>query len=457
MGQVGRANARVVFERRLTLFAMTSMSASANLNRNTKVVTVHRGARDGYQVARGLSEAGMLETLVTDLYWPAERPWARRLEGWMPSSVSNTLLYRNAETLPSDCVASCWASGLCSLAVSKMRFAPHSLQRDWVRWCDRDLGRRAGELASARGAALLSYSYYGHSAFSHYTGTQPRILFQLHPHPASIRTILRAERELHPECAASLDKEWELALPEVDFNELEQETRMPAHWLVASTFTKQTLTEQGIPAERVSVIPYGIDLERFNVVKNTRRATGPLQLLFVGTICQRKGIKYLLEALDLLPAGSVELTVCGRPVDDLALFRNQKTPIRVHPSISAQGLLDAYRAADIFVFPSLAEGFGHVLLEAMASGLPIISTTRTAATDLVRQGREGLVIDPGSASQIASAIEHFLKRPEDVATMGRAARDRAEHFTWARFRASIATVVSEILSGSPVGAEAHHV
>jgi glycosyltransferase involved in cell wall biosynthesis len=456
MVQGSGTNARVVFESGLAVYPVHSMPDRAGSNPNMKVVTVHRGARDSYQVARGLSDAGMLDTLVTDLYWPAERPWARRLERLVPASVSNALLYRYAKSLPSASVASCWTSGLCSLAVSKMRFAPYFLQRDSVRWCDRDLGRRAGELASARGAALLSYSYYGHSAFSHYTGTQPQILFQLHPHPASIRTILRAERELHPECASSLDKEWELALPEEDFKELERETRMPAHWLVASTFTKQTLTEQGIPGERVSVIPYGIDLEKFRYLKDERRPGGPLQLLFVGTIGQRKGIKYLLDALDLLPAGSVELTVCGRPVDDLALLRNQKTPIRVHPSISAQGLLDAYRAADIFVFPSLAEGFGHVLLEAMASGLPIISTTRTAATDLVRQEREGLVIEPGSASQIATAIEHFLRRPEDVSTMGRAARDRAEHFTWARFRTRIAAVVAEILGGLQI-AGAHGV
>lgn len=406
---------------------------------------VHRGARDSYQVARGLSDVGMLDTLVTDLYWPAERPWARRVEGMLPGTMTEALRSRYAESLPSDSVESCWTSGLASLAVSKVPFAPYSLQRDSVRWCDRDLGRRAGELASARNAALLSYSYYGHSAFSHYTGDQPRILFQLHPHPAKIRTILRTERVLHPECASSLDKEWELALPEEDFNRLETETKMPAHWLVASSFTKQTLAEEGVPAEKISVIPYGIDLERFTARKGARGAGRPLRLLFVGTIGQRKGILYLLDALDLLPAGSVELTVCGRTVDDLELFKNRKTRIHVRPSIDAKGLLDAYQSADLFVFPSLAEGFGHVLLEAMASGLPVISTTRTAAPDLIREQSEGLVIEPGNVIQLAAAIEHFLKRPEDLQSMGQAARARAEHFTWARFRSQTAAVVAGIL------------
>src|SRR5207237_5530225 len=103
----------------------------------------------------------------------------------------------------------CWASGLSSMAISKMRGLPFDWERRAVRWCDRSLGGQAGRMASDRNAALLSYSYYGHSAFSAYAGNQPRILFQLHPHPASVRAILSKERNLHPDCASSLDKEWE--------------------------------------------------------------------------------------------------------------------------------------------------------------------------------------------------------------------------------------------------------
>jgi glycosyltransferase involved in cell wall biosynthesis len=307
------------------------------------------------------------------------------------------------------------------------------------------LGREAGRVATEKGAALLSYSYYAHSAFSHFTGDQPRILFQLHPHPASVRSILREERRLHPDCASSLDKEWELALPESDFERLVEEVAMAQHWIVASQFTKQTLVDNDIPAERIKVVPYGIDLKAFSAKRESSFSGRPLRLLFVGTLGQRKGIKYLVKALELLPAGSVELTVCGRPVDDLAIFRESRVPIQLRPSISAQGLLEAYGTADVFVFPSLAEGFAHVLLEAMASGLPIISTTRTAAPDLIEHGREGFVINPGSPAELASHIEEFLRQPDLVRSMGEAARRRAEYFTWKRFRQDVAEFVGDIV------------
>jgi len=180
-------------------------------------------------------------------------------------------------------------------------------------------------------------------------------------------------------------------------------------------------------------------------------------LLFVGTLCQRKGIKYLLDALDLLPKGSVELTVCGRAVDNLELFKNRRAVVHVRPSISASGLLDAYQSSDLFVFPSLAEGFAQVLLEAMACGLPIISTTRTAAPDLIRDGREGLIIEPRDVLAVTRAVEYFLARPHEVEAMGQAALRRVEHFSWARFRSGVAEVVGQILQQSQVAGAGSYV
>jgi len=418
---------------------------------SVKTVVVHSGARDGYHVARALAERGLLEALVTDLYWPSDQPWARKAESILPGSAARALRQRWSDAATSPLVSTCWASGLCSLGMSKARSAPFDWKRRAMRWADTCLGRRAGTLANDGDAALLSYSYYGQSAFSEYSGKRPRILFQLHPHPTRVREILERERELHPDCAESLNKEWELALPQEDFERLAEETRMAEHWIVASSFTRETLIESGAPAERILVAPYGANLERYYPAPQRRQAKGRgrrLRLLFVGTINQRKGIKYLIEAVRALPADRVELVVCGRAVDDLSLFEPLRGRVDLRPSVSAEGLLEAYQTSDVFVFPSLAEGFGHVLLEAMACGLPIVSTTRTAARDLVRPGVEGFLVEPGSVSAIVTAVEQFLSHPEWLETMGQAARRRAEQFTWARFRAGIGEAVGGILAGS---------
>jgi glycosyltransferase involved in cell wall biosynthesis len=78
----------------------------------------------------------------------------------------------------------------------------------------------------------------------------------------------------------------------------------------------------------------------------------------------------------------------------------------------------------------------------------VVSTTRTAARDLIRPGVEGFLVEPGSATELAAAIEEFLLHPEWLTDMGAAARRRSEEFTWARFRARIAEIVGGILRQS---------
>ena len=356
-----------------------------------KAVVVHRGARDAYQVARALSDAGMLEKLVTDLAWNSASPLNRIL----PARVRGVLACREA-AVPPEQVRTTTASGLLSLGMEKAP-VPFPWKQSAMRWSDRVLGQQAGSLATRRDAALLSYSYYAHSAFTSYRGGQPRILFQAHPHPASVRAILQKELEKHPECAESLLKEWELSLGEDDFQRLIAETTMAQRWITASSFTRDTLIENGIDGSAVHVAPYGVDLQRFRPATPTFRHTrvGRLRLLFVGTINQRKGIRYLLDALSSLDTDQVELRICGRAVDDLRLIRKVVGRVRVTPNVSPAELVEAYQQADLFVFPSVAEGFGQVILEALACGLPVLSTTRTAAWDLVREGRDGFVVKPG--------------------------------------------------------------
>lgn len=412
-----------------------------------RVVVVHRGARDSYQTAAALAQAGLLERLVTDLYWPDDQPWAANLTSALPNAVTRMLRKRNHPLIPGSLVRSSPLSGLGSFLLEQVRTVPFAWRRSAVRATDATLGRTAGELARRTDSLLLSYSYYAFDAFHSYG--RPGTLFQLHPHPLSVRRILERELAQHPECAPSLQKEWELSLPQEDFDHLVAEPRMANRFLVASSFTRSTLIEHGAAPEAIRVIPYGVDLDRFQPGERPARVSGPLRLLFVGVINQRKGIKYLLEALRLIGSAQVEVTVCGRVVDDLAIFSPFASQVRIRPYVSLAELLEAYRQADLFVLPSIAEGFGHVLLEALASGLPILSTTHTAAPDLIEQGREGFIVEPRRPDILASHIEWAINHRAQLAEMRIAARCRAELFTWERFRQGVVEAARSFLAEPP--------
>ena len=406
-----------------------------------QAVVVHRGARDSYQVALAMAEAGRLERLVTDIYWASDSPAARVLHAWGGAKAAKLIGAHAFSPVNGRLVDTCPVSGWSSFLLDKLPRAPFALRSWATRWTDRTLGHRAGQIARHTGAALLSYSYYGHSSFSAAGPATPRILFQLHPHPQSMREILRRELAAHPDCAASLEKEWELALSAAEFERLCAEPRMAQQWIAASSFTRRTLVENGAPASCVHVAPYGVDLARFRPGDGAPHSQRPLRVLFVGTINQRKGIKYLLEAVRALGNGHIELVIRGRAVDGLELVHRMAPDADVRLSVSHDELLAAYQSCDLFVFPSLGEGFGHVLIESLACGLPILSTTHTAAPDLITDGEEGFLVAPRRADALSERLEWALTHRPQLARMRRAARAQAETFTWERFRSRIRNIV----------------
>ncbi len=418
-------------------------------NEPRRAVVVHAGARDAYQVALALQEAGLLETLVTDLFWPDNFPLLDRLLLQLSPRVYKLLHQRGKAGLSSNRVHLCLRDGLRTLLLDKLPNVSLDRRRRATRDADATLGTTAGRLARQARAGLVSYSYTGFEAIQEYG--HPSMLFQVHPHPDTVRRLLLDELKAHPECAVSLQQEWELALPEQEYRRLVEETTMASHYLAASSFTRKSLVEHGVAAESITVIPYGVDLEHYRPADRSPHLDhpGPLELLFVGRINQRKGLTYLLDALRLLHTTQLRLTICGRVVDDLSLFKSFGSQVEIRPSVSAEELVRAYQSADLFVFPSVAEGFGQVLLESLASGLPILSTTHTAAPDLIDSGVEGFIIEPRRADLLAERLEWALSHRQALRDMGDAARLRAQQFTWQRFRSRVAEAVRGYLADSP--------
>ena len=120
----------------------------------------------------------------------------------------------------------------------------------------------------------------------------------------------------------------------------------------------------------------------------------------------------------------------GAPRDAvIAAFPERlRARVRVLPSVDREGLYDALRAADVFVFLSLSEGFSNALLEAMAAGLPIVTTPVGAAVDLLQDGRNALLVPPADAAAAATAVRRYLEDGETARRHGAAARATAERY-----------------------------
>jgi glycosyltransferase involved in cell wall biosynthesis len=397
---------------------------SSFMSEKQRFVVAHAGARDHYQLALGLQEAGMLDQLVTDWYTPD------LLYSLFPARTGN----RYRQGLGSGKVNNCIAALAYAVKMKFNKSFADNIHKD------RLLSKAAMDLAIKHGANLFLYSYYAWDAFSR-VDTERRdirkLLFQLHPHPASIKKLLIEELEQVPQARASLMYENEMRYSDDYLARLGDESILADAVMVASSYTGQTLAENGVEPSRIVINPYGIDA---NVYQSRERdpQNKKLRILFVGSMVQRKGLFYLLSAASKLPSTQVEVVLCGRGFIDYELIRSfGSVNIDVKVGLSSEGLVSEMHKADVFVLPSLTEGFAHVILEAMSAGLPVITTTNTCGPDVISEGIDGFVVPIRSVEQLATRLEWCATHKDQLFQMGQEAAKKARLYTWEAFRRNV--------------------
>ena len=194
--------------------------------------------------------------------------------------------------------------------------------------------------------------------------------------------------------------------------------------LVPSTYSRQSFVQAGVDPDKVVTVPYGVRLENFFPAQ---KRDDVFRVLCVATLSVRKGIRYLLEATSRLALPNSEVVLRGAtlPVSRQLLARYEGQ-FRLHPPASrhTHELRDLYSQASVLVLPSIEDGFGLVMSEAMACGVPVIATTNTGAPDLITDGTDGFVVPIRSATAIGERIEYLYSHPEERAAMGRAALEK---------------------------------
>ncbi len=200
--------------------------------------------------------------------------------------------------------------------------------------------------------------------------------------------------------------------------------------LVPSEFVRRTFVDSGVDPAKLLVSNLGADLPQV-ADRGPARDDRPLQVVYAGQVTQRKGISYLLEAVQRVP--QVELTVMGHPTAGIEPMIARYPRVRMLRSGTRPELFEQFQAADLLALPSLAEGFPLVAIEAMANGLAPVLTDAAAADDLVEDGVSGYRVRARSVDDLVRVLQQAAGDRAAVAGAGRAARARAERFTWAAY------------------------
>lgn len=377
-----------------------------------KYIVVHAGARDWYRLAISLYENNRLAYLVTD-------------------DIIFRKEYRNL--FPKHMIKISWMAlffkFLEKAISSKMGF---NIYKDY--W----LGRKAGKLSNKKKLPVFSCCRYAMTAFG-ISKIHPKMLFQYHPQSGVVKEILQDEIDKNPTAKKTILEETEFHYTKKQLDNSVLEVKLSDFAVGASTFTLKTLIKQGMSEDCVHLAPYGVNIKDFKPRKEFKKID-KMRFLFVGSFSQRKGISYLLQAFkELEDVGeNISLAMAGRGIMDYDLVKSYNLKcLETYINLPTEKLVELMQESDVFVFPSICEGFGLVLIQAMATGLPVITTHNTSGPDFVEEAKDGFLIEPQNVEAIKDKVRYFLQNPEDVKRMGENAITKSKDFTWDKFSSEI--------------------
>jgi alpha-maltose-1-phosphate synthase len=248
-------------------------------------------------------------------------------------------------------------------------------------------------------------------------------------------------REEHPEFQAEIlaeeaeDLGIEVTVPGSTFRyRTMEEIALADHIFCPSGYAKRTFLARGIAAEKLVVCPYGVDVGEF-APRAAPREGGPFTVLFVGQLCLRKGLHYLLEGFAKASLPNSRLILVGRAEPDYRPVLDRYRGLYEETgSVSRARVAEFYANADVFVIPSLADAFGMVVSEAMSAGLPVIVSENTGMADFIREGREGFVVPIRDSEAIAAKLAYLHQNRHECAQMGQASVATARALDWKNYQ-----------------------
>lgn len=388
-----------------------------NQKRQMKVSVFHPGTQYSHQLVGQLDRLTLLYKFVTGLAFAPEDKWLRYVPGKLRKRLSNRILRPPVSTDKIKCIAVPELMALMKLSLGfsmepvlqqRNAYFQYLVPEQYIVDSDAIIGFDTSSWILAGRAAELSKPFY---------------LDQSIGHPSDKIDVYRKLRTQYPLWAEDIgEKEQKFIAQE------RAEHRLASKVIVASTFTRDSLVRNGVPKEKIEINPYGVGGEFF-IPRSGR--TGKRRLLYLGFLGARKGLPLLLDAWNKFGLHNYAEAWLAGPATLHAIDQ-----VRITPGIVYQGrrphheVPDLLRECDVLVFPSYYEGFGQVILEAMAAGIPVITTEATAGPDIIEHQVDGWLFKTGDVKGLADAITSMANDRSFVTMMGTKARNKARLFSW---------------------------
>src|SRR5512132_553718 len=391
-----------------------------------KWICCQLGAREHYAIPRALSSRGLLGCLLTDAWVPPSSFLAKISAASLADRFHNDLSDARVIAFNSSVI-------LFEMLARARRLAEWERIIERNQWFQRKVvGALNSQLSTLSSQPiLLSYSYAALEPFrfAKLHGWKT-LLLQIDPGPEEERIV--AEEVAR---ASGLAGAWRSA-PSDYWASWRQECDLADRIIANSEWSREGLMRSGIPSEKLTLIPLAYEASEVGdhkpEIKQVRSYPArftrdrPMRVLFLGQVNLRKGVARLLQAAQTLRDEPVEFWIVGPVQIANGEAATDNARMKWFGPVTRKETAEKYRAADVFILPTLSDGFAITQLEAQAFGLPVISSK--CCGGVVENGRNGIILEEPSAECIAAAIRDCVADPRRLQTLA-AASYRQNEFT----------------------------
>ena len=212
-----------------------------------------------------------------------------------------------------------------------------------------------------------------------------------------------------------------------------------------SLFVLRSLPSEARQAKVCFVAEFGSPPRNLDAARRAAPSSGPLRVLFAGSMTQRKGLADVFSAMKLLNRPDVELLVMGSPIAPIEFYRSQYRDFTYLSTRPHREVLELMQTCDVLILPSLAEGRALVQQEALANGLPLIITENTGGEDLIVEGETGFLVPIRSPEKIAEKIAWLADHRGVLPDMRLAALRKADEYPWQRYTDRVLSEITTLL------------
>jgi len=212
------------------------------------------------------------------------------------------------------------------------------------------------------------------------------------------------------------------------------------YFIVPSEFVKESLVKFGISKNKIFVVPFGVDINKFKPIEKKHNET--FKVAFSGNVNKRKGIPFLIRAWKELNLKNAELHIYGRIYPEVKNYLKDAKKYNIFLHGFTKNIEKVLPYHDIYVFPSLLEGSAKSIYEALACGLPVITTKNSGS--IVEDGKEGFIIPTCNVEAIKEKILYFYKNRKKIKEFSINARKKAEKYTWEDYGRNIVNIYEKV-------------